>query len=70
MPHAQPYLTCLALRLDTDSGSLVYSGDTGPSKALEKLVQGCDVLIHMCANIRGSVDNVATRAGERPGIFR
>ena len=63
VPHAQPYLTCLALRLDTDSGSLVYSGDTGPSKALEKLAQGCDVLIHMCANISGSVDNAATRAG-------
>ena len=63
VPHAQPYLTCLALRLDTDSGSMVYTGDTGPSKALEKLAQGCDVLIHMCANISGSVDNPATRAG-------
>ena len=63
VPHAQPSLTCLALRLDTDAGSLVYSGDTGPSKALEKLAKGCDVLIHMCANISGSVDNEATRQG-------
>jgi ribonuclease Z len=63
VPHAQPYLTCLALRLDTDAGSLVYSGDTGPSKALEKLAQGCDVLIHMCSYKSGSVDNDATRIG-------
>ena len=63
VPHAQPYLTCLALRLDSDSGSMVYTGDTGPSKALEKLAEGCDVLIHMCSHISGSVDNHATAVG-------
>ena len=63
VPHAQPYLTCLALRFDTDAGSLVYSGDSGPSRALEQLAQGCDVLIHMCSYISGSVDNHATRIG-------
>ena len=42
---------------------MVYTGDTGPSKALEKLAEGCDVLIHMCSHISGSVDNPATRAG-------
>lgn len=63
VPHAQPQLTCLALRLDTDAGSMVYTGDTGPSKALEKLAEGCDVLIHMCAYMSGSVDNEATRIG-------
>lgn len=63
VPHAQPWLTCLALRLDTDKGSMVYSGDAGPSRALEALAKDCDVLIHMCANISGSVDNQATRLG-------
>ncbi|MGH6815244.1 MAG: MBL fold metallo-hydrolase [Hyphomicrobiaceae bacterium] len=63
VPHAQPYLTCLAFRLDADAGSVVYSGDSGPSKALEKLAEGCDVLIHMCSHISGSVDNQATRIG-------
>jgi len=61
VPHAQPWLTCLALRLDTDKGSMVYTGDAGPSRALEVLAKDCDVLIHMCANISGSVDNQATR---------
>ena len=42
---------------------MVYTGDTGPSKALEKLAEGCDVLIHMCSHISGSVDNDATRTG-------
>jgi ribonuclease BN (tRNA processing enzyme) len=63
VPHAQPYLTCLALRLDCDAGSMVYTGDAGPSKALEKLAENCDVLIHMCSHISGSVDNQATRLG-------
>jgi ribonuclease BN (tRNA processing enzyme) len=63
VPHAQPSLTCLALRLDCDEGSVVYSGDTGPSKALEKLAKGCDVLIHMCSYMSGSVDNRATQLG-------
>ena len=63
VPHAQPALTCLALRLDSAAGSLVYTGDTGPSRALENLAKGCDVLIHMCAYISGSVDNEATRIG-------
>jgi ribonuclease Z len=63
VPHAQPHLTWLGLRLDSDEGSMVYTGDTGPSKALEKLAEGCDVLIHMCSHISGSVDNHATRTG-------
>ena len=49
--------------MDTESGSMVYSGDTGPSKALETLAKGCDILIHPCAHISGSVDNEATGKG-------
>ncbi len=63
VPHAQPYLTCLAYRMDTDAGSMVYSGDTGPSPALEQLAKDCDLLIHMCSYITGSVDNRATQLG-------
>lgn len=63
VPHAQPYLTCLAYRIDTDAGSLVYSGDTGPCPALEKMAKDCDLLIHMCSYITGTVDNRATQLG-------
>jgi ribonuclease Z len=63
VPHAQPYLTCLAYRMDTEAGSLVYSGDTGPSPELEQLAKGCDLLIHMCSYITGTVDNRATQLG-------
>jgi ribonuclease Z len=53
--HAQPYLTCHAYRLDCSDGSLVYSGDTGPCNAMVKLAKDCDVLIHMCHYMSGSL---------------
>jgi ribonuclease BN (tRNA processing enzyme) len=34
-----------ALRLEHDGASLVYSGDTGPCRALVKLARGADVLL-------------------------
>ncbi len=63
VPHAQPYLTCLALRFDADDGSIVYSGDSGPSENLVDLAKGCDVLIHMCCYYSGSVSNKALLKG-------
>ena len=54
VPHAQPVMPCLAYRIDTDHGSLVYSGDTSPTKTLTKLAKDCDVLIHMCHRISGT----------------
>lgn len=43
--HAHP---CYAYRLDFPGigRSLAYSGDTGPSREIEKLARGCDLLIH------------------------
>jgi ribonuclease Z len=63
VPHAQPHLTCLAFRIDSAAGSFVYSGDTGPSPALEALARNCDLLVHMCSYITGTVDNRATQMG-------
>jgi ribonuclease BN (tRNA processing enzyme) len=46
--HVQPWLECYAYRLDSDEGSVCYSGDSGGvPPALISLAQGCDVLIHM-----------------------
>ena len=35
----------LALRFDTPGRSIAYTGDTGPSEAVERLAQGADVLV-------------------------
>jgi ribonuclease BN (tRNA processing enzyme) len=53
--HVQPYLTCLAYRLDTPYQSIVFGGDTTPVKSLTELADGADVLIHMCHFINGFV---------------
>jgi ribonuclease BN (tRNA processing enzyme) len=43
--HA-PVFPALAFRFDTDDGSVVFSGDTGPSDNLVELATGADVLVH------------------------
>lgn len=46
--HVQPQLECLAFRLDSNEGSVCYSGDSGGvCEELIELARGCDVLIHM-----------------------
>jgi ribonuclease Z len=46
--HVQPQLECLAFRLDSDEGSLCYSGDSGGvCEELIELAQGCDLAILM-----------------------
>lgn len=35
-----------AYRFDTDAGSVVFSGDTGPSENIIRLATGADVLVH------------------------
>ena len=54
VPHAQPHLDCFGFRLDTPSGSFAYSGDAGPSAPFTRLVEGCDVLVHMTYQISGT----------------
>jgi ribonuclease BN (tRNA processing enzyme) len=43
--HA-PVFPALAYRFDTPSGSVVFSGDTGPCDNVVRLAQGADVLVH------------------------
>jgi ribonuclease BN (tRNA processing enzyme) len=46
--HVQPQLECLAFRLDSEEGSVCYSGDSGGvCEELIELAEGCDVLIQM-----------------------
>jgi ribonuclease BN (tRNA processing enzyme) len=60
--HVQPYLECLAFRLDCADGSLCYTGDSGASDSIVKLARGCDVLIHMNHYFSGTEPSAAYRA--------
>jgi ribonuclease Z len=61
--HAQPYLECVALRLDTPEGSICYSGDSGGiADSVVQLAKGCDVFIAMNHFFSGSEPTPAFRA--------
>ena len=60
--HVQPYLECMAFRLDSDEGSICYSGDSGLCDALVELARGCDVLIQMNHHDSGTEPSPAYRA--------
>jgi ribonuclease BN (tRNA processing enzyme) len=60
--HVQPYLECLAFRLDTKEGSICYTGDSGPSDSIVELAKGCDLLIHMNHYFSGTEPSPAYRA--------
>lgn len=58
-----------AYRFDTPSGSVVFTGDTGPSDAVAKLAEGADVLVsEVCLCSERSPAPKAKRGGtaERP----
>ena len=48
--HA-PVFPALAYRFDTPSGSVVFSGDTGPCDNVVRLAQGADYLVHEVINL-------------------
>jgi ribonuclease BN (tRNA processing enzyme) len=52
--HFAPHLTSYGYRLEADGKSFVYSGDTGPCRALATLAKDCDVLVHMCHYLSGT----------------
>ena len=60
--HVQPYLECLAFRLDAPDGSVCYTGDSGASDDIVALAKGCDVLIHMNHYFSGTAPTPAYRA--------
>jgi ribonuclease Z len=52
--HFAPHLVSYGYRIDCGGQSIVYSGDSGPCRALTQLAQGCDVLVHMCHYLSGT----------------
>lgn len=60
--HVQPYLECLAFRVDAAEGSVCYSGDSGACEPLVELARGCDILVHMNHHVSGTEPSAAYRA--------
>jgi len=60
--HVEPFLECLAFRLDAPDGSMCYTGDSGATDSIVELARGCDVLIHMNHYFSGTAPSPAYRA--------
>ncbi len=60
--HVQPQLECLSYRVDSDEGSICYSGDSGVCDSLVELARGCDILVHMNHHFSGTEPSAAYRA--------
>jgi ribonuclease BN (tRNA processing enzyme) len=46
--HAQPLLESLAFRIDSDRGSIAFTGDTEPVDSVLELAHAADMLVCMC----------------------
>jgi ribonuclease BN (tRNA processing enzyme) len=68
--HA-PAFPALAYRFDTDAGSVVFSGDTGPSENLVELARGADVLVHEAIDTEWAERLLPSpRTAEQEALFR
>lgn len=56
----------LSLRFDLPGRSIVYTGDTGPSAAVEALAKGADLLVSEMIDMGGTLANVARNSPNMP----
>ena len=56
VPHAQPYLTCMAFAVEAEGAKFVYSGDAGLTDELEAFVADTDLLLHWCYRLSDQTD--------------
>jgi ribonuclease BN (tRNA processing enzyme) len=56
----------LSFRFDVPGRSIVYTGDTGPSVAVEKLAKGADLLVSEMIDMAGTMANVARNSPDMP----
>jgi ribonuclease Z len=56
VPHAQPFLECMAFSLKAGSKKFVYSGDAGLTEELERFVKKSDLLLHWCYRLSDQSD--------------
>ena len=66
--HA-PVFPALAYRFDTPSGSVVFSGDTGPCDNLVRLAQGADYLVHEVIDV-DFIANLVKNLPNRDNIIK
>ena len=66
--HVQPYLDSLAYRVNTEKGSIVFSGDTRPCQSLVDLSKGCDVLVMECIRLEKEMAGNSTELSESSAL--
>ena len=54
--HAQPFLESVAYRVDSDQGSVVFTGDTEPVDSVVELARGADMLVCTCWDTDASME--------------
>ena len=65
--HAQPWLDCLAYRLDTPDGTMVFTGDTTPCDTVLDLAKDADVMLCMCWGDSDVMDAIGEGEGSMCG---
>jgi ribonuclease BN (tRNA processing enzyme) len=53
VPHAQPFLVCMAFSVAGGDKKFVYSGDAGLTEDFEAFVKDADLLLHWCYRLDG-----------------
>ena len=62
--HVQPWLDSLAYRVDTDQGSVVFTGDTQPCQTVTDLAKGADIMLCMCWDDQELMEENGEAAGQ------
>jgi ribonuclease Z len=62
--HAQPYLDCLAYRIDSQEGSIVFTGDTRPCESVINLAKNADIMFCMCWDHQEIMDKNGESIGQ------
>ncbi len=59
-----------ALRFDLPDRSIAYTGDTGPSEAVERLASGVDLLVSEMIDMDATMDRVARNSPNMPAAIK
>lgn len=62
--HVQPYLDSLAYRIDSEEGSIVFTGDTRPCDSVLELARDADMMITMCWDDQDVMDAWSESGGQ------